>query len=100
MKSILLLLQPRRDLLHPAGGVFAQPGTAEVDALAVVLAEVALESIAVRAFEGDAPLPQRRWRCADVGRRSLARNMVTTLRHEPRGFPADLSARGADELLQ
>lgn len=56
-----LRVHPRRDLIHPRRGMFAQAGAAEVDALA---APFAFERVAVGAGEGEAGLPERRLRGA------------------------------------
>src|SRR5881394_408980 len=99
-RDSLLLLQPRRYFLHPSGSVFAQAGAAEVNALAAIFAQVALQGVGVGAFEGEAILPERRLRGTDLRRCFIARTMVAGLRHEPRRAPADLPARVADELFQ
>jgi hypothetical protein len=53
----LILFQPRSNFVHPARRVFAQTWPAEMDALPAVIAEVALDRVAVRAFERDAVFP-------------------------------------------
>ena len=70
----------------------AQTLTAEVNALAIALAEFAFQSIAVRAFEREAILPKRGLRGADVVTAFIARHMITRLRHEPRRAPADVAS--------
>ena len=49
---LFLSFEPRRDLVHPPRGVFAQAGSAEVDSLAAVFTEDSFERVAVGAFEG------------------------------------------------
>ena len=53
-----LPLQPGRDFLGPAGGVFALALAAKMDALAAPLAEFAFERVGVRSFQSNAGVPE------------------------------------------
>ena len=75
-----MLLQPRRNFFYPTFGVFAQALPTKVDALAVAFAEIALERVAVRAFQREARVPERLLGGADVGRGFIARHVVADLR--------------------
>ena len=59
--------------------MFAQAGPAEVDTLAAILAEAPFEGVAVGTGKGDAVLPQRSLRRADVRGGFVARDMILDL---------------------
>ena len=95
-----LTFDPRHDFLRPLRAVLAEALATEVDSLPVAFAEIALERVAVRAFEREAVLPQRRLSRANLRRRFVTGNVITHLSHEPRSVPANLAPRIADERLQ
>ena len=95
-----LLIEPRHDLLRPLCTMFAQALAAEVNTLTVTFAQLAFQRIAVRTCQGDAVLPQRGLRRADVGAAFVAGHMITRLCDKPRRFPADRPSRVADELFE
>src|SRR6185295_14427796 len=95
-----LSIEPRRDFVHPARGVFSQSLAAEVHTLAAAVTEIAGERVAVRAFQSNSGFPKCLLRGADVGRTGVVGCMITYLRHKPRKHPSHFAACLADELFQ
>ena len=92
---------PGRDFFTPARGVFAQAGSAEVDAFAAVLAEILLEGGAVGAGEGDSVLPQRRLGRTDIRGGFFARRKMENQRDQERyfiGAPSPQRAHTSNEV--
>ena len=78
-----LAVEPRQNFLRPLRAVLAQPFAAEVDALAIALAQFAFQRVAVRSFEVDAVAPERCLRGADLIAAFIAGHVVAGLRDEP-----------------
>ena len=70
----------------------AQAGSAEVDALAVALAQRPFQGVAVRPLQRETVLPQRSLRSADGVGTFIAGAVVAGLRDEPGHFEAGLAA--------